>query len=76
MNKLVNGITNSSSLLINLPTNINLITYKKNTKVVKFILLSELVYIVISQSRNYKKLYNNIILQINLIKKKKIIFNY
>jgi hypothetical protein len=70
MNQLINGITNSSSLLINLPTNINLITYKKNTKVVKFILLSELVYIVISQSRNYKKLYNNIILQINLIKKK------
>lgn len=65
-----NDITNSSSLLLNVPSLINITTYKKNKKITKFVLLSELVYMIIVQTKNYKKLHENILRQINYIKKK------
>lgn len=68
-----NDITNSSSLLLNVPSLINITTYKKNKKITKFVLLSELVYMIISQTKNYKKLHENILRQVNYIKKKLII---
>jgi len=65
-----NDITNSSSLLLNVPSLVNITTYKKNKKITKFVLLSELVYMIIIQTKNYKKLHENILKQINYIKKK------
>ena len=65
-----NDITNSSSLLLNVPSLINITTYKKNKKITKFVLLSELVYMIIVQTKNYKRLHENILKQINYIKKK------
>lgn len=65
-----NDITNSSSLLLNVPSLINITTYKKNKKITKFVLLSELVYMIIVQTKNYKRLHENILRQINYIKKK------
>ena len=64
-----NDITNSSSLLLNVPSLINITTYKKNKKITKFVLLSELVYMIIVQTKNYKRLHENILKQINYIKK-------
>src|SRR6478609_830698 len=64
------SISVGASYLSLLPSNINLLYFKKNTKVAKFVLLSELLYTIIQQSRNYNKLYLNLILQLKLIKKK------
>jgi len=66
--KETNGYTNSSTLLLNIPTTITLTNYKKNNRVTKFILLSELINLVVLQSKNYKKLYSNLIRQTNYIK--------
>lgn len=65
-----NDIINSSSLLFNVPSLINITTYKKNKKITKFVLLSELVYMIVLQTKNYKKLHENILRQISYIKKK------
>lgn len=65
-----NDITNSSSLLLNVPSLVNITTYKKNKKITKFVLLSELVYMIIIQTKNYKRLHENILKQVNYIKKK------
>ena len=69
-----NKIGVTSSYLLNSFNNINLINLKTNTKVAKFVLFSELLYILIQQSRNYNKLYHQLIFQIEMIKKK-LIFN-
>lgn len=61
---------NNSSLLFNSLTNINYLKYKKNNKIIRFTLLCELIYMLISQSNNYKYLYYNLINQLNLIKQK------
>jgi len=71
--KETNGYTNSSTLLLNIPTTITLTNYKKNNRVTKFILLSELINLVVLQSKNYKKLYSNLIKQVNYIKIKLLV---
>jgi hypothetical protein len=65
-----NSITPTSSYLLNSLNNFNLMQFKKNTKVIKFVLFSELLYLLIQQSRNYNKLYHQLVLQIEIIKKK------
>src|SRR6478736_7769129 len=65
-----NDIKTTSSYILNSLNNFNLIHFKKNTKVVKFVLFSELLYLLIQQSRNYNKLYHQLVLQIEMIKKK------
>jgi hypothetical protein len=64
------SLINNSSLSINTLTNINFLKYKKNNKIIKFTLLSELIYMLIYQSNNYKYLYYNLISQLDLIKYK------
>jgi len=64
------GFGSLSSYILNSFNNINLIEFKKNTKVIKFVLFSELLYMLIQQSRNYNKLYHQLVLQIEIIKQK------
>lgn len=64
------SLINNSSISINTLTSIYFLKYKKNNKIIRFTLLSELIYMLIYQSNNYKLLYYNLIHQLDLIKYK------
>lgn len=64
------NIKTISSYFINSKNNLLFLNFEKNTKVFKFTIFSELLYLLIQQSRDYNNLYKKLNRQLIIINKK------